>query len=44
MNVAFTDFAASIVTTQVLVPVHAPLQPAKVDDASAAAVSVTVVP
>ena len=32
------------VTTQVPVPVHAPLQPAKTDPWAAAAVSVTVVP
>jgi hypothetical protein len=33
--------AASIVTTQAPVPVHAPLQPAKVDVASGVAVSVS---
>ena len=44
MNVAVTDFAASIVTTHVPVPVHAPDQPANVVLASGAAVSVTGVP
>jgi hypothetical protein len=38
---AATVLAASIVTTQAPVPVHAPLQPAKVDVASGVAVSVS---
>jgi len=43
-NVAITDFAASIVTVQVvLVPEHAPVQPVNPPEV-AAAVSVTVVP
>ena len=44
MNVAVTLFAASIVTTQPAVPVHPPLHPVKVLEASAAAVRVTAVP
>jgi hypothetical protein len=39
-----TDFAASIVTTQLPVPVQAPLQPVKEKFTPAAAVSVTAVP
>jgi len=39
-----TDFAESIVTVQVPVPVHAPLHPVKVDVPSGVAVSVTTVP
>jgi hypothetical protein len=44
LNVAVTDFAESIATTQLPVPVHAPLQPAKVEPDAAVAVSVTDVP
>jgi hypothetical protein len=44
VNVAVADLAAFIVTTQLPVPVQAPLQPLKVDPAAAAAVSVTEVP
>ena len=45
MNVAVTDFAAPIVTTQFPVPVQpAPHQPANVDWRPAPAVSVTIVP
>jgi hypothetical protein len=44
LNVAVTDFAAVIVTTQEPVPVHAPLQPANVEPAVAVGVSVTDVP
>ena len=45
MNVAVTDFAASIVTTHVPVPVQpAPVQPANVELAAGAAVRVTTVP
>ena len=43
-NVAVTDCAALIVTWHVPVPVHAPLQPEKLDPTPAAAVSVTTVP
>jgi hypothetical protein len=43
-NVAVTPRAALIVTTQLPVPVHAPLQPVKVLAASGAALSVTTVP
>jgi len=39
-----TLFAASTVTTQEPVPVHAPLQPVNVEPAPAVAVSVTEVP
>jgi hypothetical protein len=42
-NVAVTDFAASIVTLQEPVPLHAPAQPAKVEPTAAAALSVTTV-
>jgi hypothetical protein len=42
--VAVTDFAASIVTWQVPVPVHAPLQPEKIDPDAGVAVSVTEAP
>src|SRR5207253_2271241 len=44
LNVAVTDLAAVIVTEQVPVPTQAPLQPAKVEPAAAAAVRVTTVP
>ena len=44
MNVAVTARAAVIDTVQVLVPVHAPLQPVNVEPLAAAAVSVTDVP
>ena len=44
LNVAVTDFAASTVTTQLPVPVQAPLQPAKTEGAVGAAVNVTTVP
>ena len=44
LNVAVTLRAAVIDNAQVLVPVHAPLQPAKVEPEAAAAVSVTEVP
>jgi hypothetical protein len=44
VNVAVTDFAASIVTTHEPVPVHAPLQPPNVEVPSGVAVSVTIVP
>jgi hypothetical protein len=43
-NVAVTDFAASMVTAQFPVPLHAPLQPVNVEPAAAVAVSVTEVP
>jgi hypothetical protein len=43
LNVAVTDRAAVIDTVQLPVPVHAPLQPAKVEPLVAAAVSVTEV-
>ena len=43
-NVAFTDFAVSIVTVQFPVPVHAPLQPENWLLESGAAVNVTMVP
>jgi hypothetical protein len=44
VNIAVTDFAAFIVTTQAPVPVHAPCQPVKTAPRRAAAVSVTTVP
>jgi hypothetical protein len=44
VNVAVTDLAALIVTTQLPVPLHAPLQPVKVEVPSGAAVNVTSVP
>jgi len=44
LNVAVTLFAALIVTEQVPVPVHAPLQPEKVWPLAGVAVSVTLVP
>jgi hypothetical protein len=44
LNSAVTLFAASIVTSQVLVPVHAPPQPSNVEPVSGVAVRVTAVP
>lgn len=44
LNVAVTARAAVIETVQVLVPLHAPLQPANVEPPAAAAVSVTEAP
>jgi hypothetical protein len=44
LNVAVADFAASMVTAQLPVPLHAPLQPVNVEPAAAVAVSVTEVP
>jgi hypothetical protein len=44
LKVAVTDCAALIVTTQLPVPEHAPLQPANVDPADGEAVNVTDVP
>jgi hypothetical protein len=44
LNVAVTALAASIVTEQVPVPVHAPLQLANVDPVEGAAVKVTLSP
>jgi hypothetical protein len=44
LNVAVTDLAASIVTLQEPLPVHAPLQPVKVAPEEAVAVRVTEVP
>ena len=44
LNVAVTERACDIVTVQELVPVHAPLQPAKVEPLAAVAVSITEVP
>ena len=44
LNVAVTDRAAVIDTVHVLVPLHAPLQPANVEPLAAAAVSVTDAP
>ena len=43
-NVAVTDCAAFIVTTQLPVPVQAPLQPVNVDPVAGVAVSVTTLP
>jgi hypothetical protein len=43
-KVAVTFFAASIVSAQLPVPLHAPVQPVKVDPAAGAAASVTAVP
>ena len=43
-NVAVTFFAASIVRLQVPVPLQSPLQPVKVEPASAAALSTTASP
>ncbi len=43
-NVAITPFAASRVTAQSLVPLHAPLHPTKVEVESADALNVTIVP
>ena len=43
-NVAVTDLAASIVTLQEPVPLHAPAQPPKVEPTEAAALSVTTAP
>jgi hypothetical protein len=43
VNVAVTAFTASIVTTQLPVPVHAPVQPVNVDPEAGVAVSVTTV-
>ena len=44
LNAALTDLAALMLTTQLPVPVHAPLQPVNVEPAAAVAVSVTDVP
>jgi hypothetical protein len=44
LNVAVTDLAVSIVTTQLPVPVQAPDHPAKRESAEGVAVRVTVVP
>jgi hypothetical protein len=44
LNVAVTVRAAVIEVVQAPVPVHAPLQPAKVEPLAATAVSVTDVP
>ena len=44
VNVAVTSFAADSVTLQLLVPLHAPLQPVKREPLSAFALSVTLVP
>jgi hypothetical protein len=44
VNVAVTCCTVSVVTMQVPVPVHAPLQPVNVESAAAVAVSVTIVP
>ncbi len=44
MNVAVTACIDDIVTVQAPVPLHEPLQPAKRDDESGVAVSVTIVP
>jgi hypothetical protein len=44
LKVAVTDSAALIVTTQLPVPLHAPLHPANADPEAGVAVSVTTVP
>jgi hypothetical protein len=44
VNVAVTDFAASMVTTQAPAPVQAPAQDVKLDPVAAEGVSVTSVP
>ena len=44
VKVAVSERAAVMLTTQVLVPVHAPVQPLKVEPAAGVAVSVTAVP
>ena len=44
VKVAVSERAAVMLTVQVLVPVHAPLQPLKVEPAAGVAVSVTAVP
>src|SRR5438445_622860 len=44
MNVAATERAAVMVTTQFPVPVHAPLQPASTHPAAGTTASVTAVP
>jgi hypothetical protein len=44
VNVAVTLFAESTATTQLPVPLQAPLQPVKVEPDAATAVSVTLVP
>jgi hypothetical protein len=44
LNVAVTLLACVTVTVQVPVPLHAPLQPVKVDPVAGVAVNVTFVP
>ena len=44
VKVAVTERAAVMLTVQVLVPVHAPLQPLKVEPAAGVAVNVTAMP
>ena len=44
VNVAVTDWSASMPMVQLPVPEHAPLQPANADPVTAVAVRVTVVP
>ena len=44
MNVAITLLAASIVTSQLAVPLQAPLQSVKLEPVSAVAIKVTTVP
>jgi hypothetical protein len=44
LNVAVTDSAAAIVTKQLPVPVHAPLQPANTDPVAGVSNRVTIVP